>query len=284
MSNNNTEWEWEISSRQKWFDIDWKGIFDNWELILGFVKRDILSTQHQTVLGWFWIILQPLLTTLVYLVIFGNIIKISTDGSPPLLFYLSGNMLWGYFSDCLFGGMFTFKTNAHIFGKIYFPRLLIPISNIITQTFRLSINIIFFVAILLYFHLDGQVASFAHDLWKIPFLLIGIAAYALGWGLIISVLTAKYKDLENLVHFILRLYMFASPIFYPSSIVADDFKLIYSLNPLAPLIESFRAVYNHQTVLWGLPLFWITTGSIVLVLSVGLILFSKRERKIMDFI
>ncbi len=274
-------WDWEIKPQVSWFSFNIAHIVNNRELIWSFTRRDLQSTNNQTVLGNIWTVLLPLFTTLVYLIVFGNIIKLSTNGSPPLLFYLTGNMLWTYFADCLFGCMFSFKTNAHILEKVYFPRILLPLSSILTHSFRLSINFIFFIGVLIYYHQTGE--SSVHikaTLFFTPILLVSIALYALAWGLLVFVITAKYKDFENLVHFALRLYMFITPVFYPVSIVSKEFAWAFWLNPLTAIFESFRACYTDGIFLTKE--LSISLLVIFVFYGISLTLFKKAEIKVMD--
>jgi lipopolysaccharide transport system permease protein len=230
-----------------------------------------------------WVFLQPLFTTFVYFIIFSRVAKIPTDNIPPVLFYLPGTIIWTYYSDCLTATMYTFVQNAYIFNKVYFPRLIVPLSYILFHSFRISIQLILFIAVYLFFAIGGKNIHPNADMLLIPVFILITAAFALGCGLIISVYTSKYRDLENILQFVLRLFMFAVPVVYPASLIPAKYKLIFWLNPLTPLIESFRsAFFSHRP----LPLFYlgISMATSFLILLLGIALFNRKEIQIMDVI
>jgi lipopolysaccharide transport system permease protein len=277
------EWEWEIGSEESWLGWDLGEIRQYKDLLFRFVRRDLLANYQQTVLGPFWILFQPILTTLVYFVIFGRIAKISTDGSPAFLFYLPGIIIWNFFSDCLTGTMYTFLNNSAVFSKVYFPRLIVPLSNIITHSVRLGIQLLLFIIIYLFYFFQGRLALPSAAVLLLPLLVLVAAAFSLGGGLIISVYTARYRDLDYTLQFILRLFMFATPVVFPASIVPERYRILFWLNPLTPVIETFRSAFlTHGPIHAGY--LCVSILSTLILLVTGLSLFKKRELSIMDII
>src|SRR5690606_12215995 len=203
-----SNWDWEITPRRSWLKLDLKDLYNYRALVVRFVRRDLIASYQQTIIGPLWIFLQPLLTTLIYLIVFGNIAKISTDGIPKILFYLSGSIIWSFFFETLSGTMYTFISNSHIFSKVYFPRLVMPVSNVITQMVRLLIQAILFLIIYLYYHITFDMFTMSLSIIIVPFLIILTALFALGSGLLISVFTAKYRDVDTFMQHLLRLFMF----------------------------------------------------------------------------
>lgn len=281
--DKHTEWEWEIKPEERWFSLNLKDLLQYKDLLFRFVRRDILISYQQTILGPVWVFLQPLLTTLVYFIIFTKIAKIPIGKTPPILFYLPGAIIWTYFSECLNGTMNTFVNNAYIFRKVYFPRLITPLSNVIFHSFRLSIQLILFFVVYLYFMIAYHNVTPNWWILSLPILVLLTALFALGLGLIISVFTAKYRDIDNILQFVLRLFMFATPVVYPLSIVPEKYKLIFWLNPLTAVIETFRAgFFQPHTVHPEFIL--LTICSVSLILFIGLTLFRKSEIEVMDVI
>jgi lipopolysaccharide transport system permease protein len=281
--DKNGGWQWEITANPGWFRINLKELIHYKDLLLRFVRRDIIASYQQTILGPVWVFLQPLFTTFVYFIVFSRVAKIPTDNIPPVLFYLPGTIIWTYYSDCLTATMYTFVQNAYIFNKVYFPRLIVPLSYVLFHSFRISIQLILFIAVYLFFAIGGKNIHPNADMLLIPVFILITAAFALGCGLIISVYTAKYRDLENILQFVLRLLMFAAPVVYPASLIPAKYKLIFWLNPLTPLIESFRsAFFSHRP----LPLFYlgISMATSFLILLLGIVLFNRKEIQIMDVI
>lgn len=276
-------WDWKISPAQKWYDFNWQEFARYRGLVRRFVKRDLLSNYHQTVMGSFWLVLQPLLTTLVFVLIFGNIMKISTDGFPSLLFYLTGNVLWGFFSDCFNGSMYSFRHNLHIFKKIYFPRLIIPVSVVLTHAFRLLIQFVLLIAITMYYVWTGDQVELTWRILLFPLLILLTACFAMGLGLLVSTFSVKYKDLENFMQYFLRLYMFASPIVYPSSIVGEKYEFLFWLNPLTPLVETFRSGFA-EAMMANYTALGVAAVLITGIFVLGVVLFKKRELKVMDYL
>jgi len=279
----NAEWQWEISAYRPWYRFNLRELFHYKDLIFRFVRRDIIASYQQTILGPIWVFLQPLFTTLVYFIIFHRVAKISTDEISPLLFYLPGIIIWSYYADSITTTMNTFQNNAYIFNKVYFPRLIVPLSSILFHSFRVSIQLLLFLGVCLIYGLKGTPIHLSWQILILPLLIFITACFALGCGLIVSVLTAKYRDLDNIMQFLLRLFMFAAPVVYPASLVPQTYKFIFWLNPLTPVIEIFRSSFlkPHALPLFYLLLCMLTT---FIVLMTGIILFNKREIQIMDVI
>ncbi|MBB5440365.1 lipopolysaccharide transport system permease protein [Pedobacter sp. AK017] len=281
--NVSSDWEWEINSTRSWFKLGLKDLYFYRGLILRFVRRDLLASYQQTIIGPLWLFLQPLLTTIIYMVVFGNIVKISTDGIPKILFYLSGSIIWNFFFDSLSGTMYTFITNSHIFSKAYFPRLVMPASIIITQMVKLLIQSLLFVVIYFFYHISYGMFNLSVSLLLVPYLIILTAAFAMGAGLLISVFTAKYRDVDTFIQYILRLFMFATPVVFPSSIVPAKYEFLLWLNPLTPVIETFRSIFfNSSDIRFDYLL--LATVEVAILLLLGLVLFKKREIEVMDII
>jgi len=279
----NAEWQWEISAHRAWFRFNLREIFQYKDLIFRFVRRDIIASYQQTILGPLWVFLQPLFTTLVYFIIFHRVAKIPTDNIPPFLFYLPGIIIWSYYSDCVTSTMNTFQNNAYIFNKVYFPRVIVPLSSILFHTFRISIQLLLFLGVYIFYVMKG---SSLHLSWQVliaPLMIFMTACFALGCGLIISMLTAKYRDLDNITQFILRLFMFAAPVVYPASLIPEKYKFFFWLNPLTPAIEIFRSSFFRPE---PIPISYLLMSILttVVVLITGIILFNKREIQIMDVI
>jgi lipopolysaccharide transport system permease protein len=279
---NKDAWDWEISSGTKWFQWQLSEIWHYKDLLLRLVRRDLLANYQQTLLGPFWVFLQPVLTTLVYYLIFGRIVKISTSGIPPILFYLSGILFWSYFSDCLNGTMYTFLQNSNVFSKVYFPRLIVPLSSVISHTVRTAIQLLLFIFIYGYYCSRGGITGTYYILLT-PVLLLITAGFGLGAGLIVSVLTARYRDLDYTLQFLLRLFMFATPVVYPTSIVPEQYQILFWLNPLTAVIETFRAGFFSNEPVYILHLLF-SCAEVLLLLLVGITLFKKQELKVMDVI
>ena len=277
------EWDWEVKPDEGWFQLQMGELLHYKDLLLRFVRRDIIASYHQTILGPLWVFLQPILTTLVYFVVFSRIAHLPTDGIPPFLFYLPGSIMWTYFSDCLNATMNTFTQNALLFSKVYFPRLIAPLSMILFQSFRLSIQVLLFLTVYIAYFFSHQVVNPSAWIILFPFLVFITACVGLGLGLLISVFTARYRDLDNILQIIVRLLMFATPVVYPISMVPAKYQFLFWLNPLTVVIETFRSIFfTHHAIEMG-HLLW-SAVSAVLILFAGLILFRKREIKVMDSI
>ena len=266
------------------FKLNLRSLFNFKDLLFMFVKRDIITIYKQTILGPLWILIQPIFTTFTYVFIFGNIAGLTTEGVPKVLFYLSGIILWGYFSESFNKTCNTFSQNANIFGKVYFPREILPISKIISAFIKFAIQFVLFLFFYIYYlifepqniHPNGLIFLF-------PFLLIIMAFFGLGFGLIFSSLTTKYKDLTFLIQFGIQLLMFATPIIYPISIVSKGTftRLLLEINPISYVIETFKYSFIGNGTFSSLGLTYSFISS-CLILFIGLIIFNKTEKTFMD--
>ena len=274
-------WNMVIKPKRHLLDIDLKDIWRYRDLIALFVRRDFVSRYKQTILGPLWFIIQPVLTTIMFTIVFGTIAEIPTDGLPKSLFYLSGIVGWTYFSSCLTTTSNTFVANAGIFGKVYFPRLTLPISIVISNLVQFFIQFLLLIVIMGYYFFSGAAIQPNTYLLLIPLLILLMALLGLGFGIIISSLTTKYRDLTNLVAFGVQLWMYATPVIYPLSQIPAKYKVYVLANPLTPIIETFRyALLGAGTVSWNHLLY--SSVFAVVIMAVGIILFNKVEQTFMD--
>jgi lipopolysaccharide transport system permease protein len=275
------DWDLILRPQRSWWDLRLGQLWRYRDLIWLFVWRDFVAYYKQTILGPLWYLIQPILTTVVFTVIFGNIAKLSTDSLPPFLFYLAGNTVWSYFSTCLTNTSNTFTNNTAIFGKVYFPRLCIPISVIISSIISFGIRMGVFLAFLAYFLLTG---SAIHPTWWIlflPVLLLIMAGMGLGLGVIVSSLTTKYRDLQQLVSFGVQLLMYASPVIYPLSSAQGVWRWLILANPMTPVIEIFRLAFLGVSTLDPIYLLY-SAGFTLLVFPLGVLIFNHVEATFMD--
>lgn len=270
-----------IKPKNKLWEVDFKEIWQYRDLLTMFVKRDIVTQYKQTILGPTWYLIQPALTTIMYMVVFGGIAGISTDGLPQPLFYLSGIVLWQYFSDCLNKTSSTFTANQHIFGKVYFPRLIAPISTVISNLLRMGIQFLLFISIYVYYIVVGVAVTPNVYVLLFPVFVLMLAGLALGFGIIISSMTTKYRDLTILFSFVVQLWMYATPVIYPMSTMPEKYKWIISLNPLTSIFEAFKyATMGVGTFSWGQ--LGYSFGFMILLLGIGVVVFNKVQRSFMD--
>ena len=274
-------WPIVIRPKRKWLDVDLKGLWRYRDLYVMYIKRDFITLYKQTILGPLWFLIQPLFTTIVYMFIFGGLAGISTDGVPQPLFYMSGIMLWGYFSESFTLCSNVFVSNAGLFGKVYFPRLIVPLSGITSNLFKMGIQLAMFIAMYVYFVIKGANLSVNWSLCLFPLLVLMIAFHALSWGLIISSLTYKYRDLVQLVGFGLQLFMYATPIVYPLSAMSEKYKVFIELNPLTPIFETFRYGCTGCGSLDMGGLFY-SAIFMMITLFFSVIVFNRVERNFMD--
>ncbi|HIT36760.1 MAG TPA: ABC transporter permease [Candidatus Faecousia intestinavium] len=271
-----------ISSQHRWFQLNLKEVWQYRDLIYLFTKRSFVVSYKQTVLGPAWIFLTPLFSSIVQAFVFGEIAGIETDGVPVLLFYLCSNAIWTFFSTCLINNANTFTENAYVFGKVYFPRLTMPISNILSCAIRFGIQMILVLLFMVYFLIQGQVAPHWAAWLLIPLELVHLGVLGMGFGIIVSSMTTKYRDLGVLVGFGVSLWMYLTPIVYPLSIAAEGWmKTLLMLNPVTIPVEIIRyAVVGKGTFLWGYyGLSWLLTLAVALL---GIMIFNKVERTFMD--
>lgn len=269
-----------IVPKTGWFDLHLKEVLRYRDLIFLFVKRNFVSQYKQTILGPAWALIQPLLTTVVFTVVFGNIAGLAAEGVPSFLFFMCGNIAWQYFSGCLTSTANTFTGNAGVFGKVYFPRLVSPISTVLTNLISFFIQFIMFAIFLAIYWIRGDV----HPTWyalMLPLLLLEMAMLSLGVGVIISSLTTKYRDLKMLVGFGVSLWMYGTPVAYDIGIIPQKYMSLYMLNPMTPIINTFRTAFFGLGS-FDLPHYLISWIVTVVVLFLGLMLFNRVEKTFMD--
>ena len=276
-------WTTEIRPKDSLLSVDFKEIWRYRDLMMLFVKRNIITQYMQSVLGPLWFLIQPLMTTIMYMVVFGGIAKISTDGLPQPLFYLAGISFWQYFADCLNKTSNTFVSNAGIFGKVYFPRLVTPLSDVISNLVRFGIQFGLFLLVYAYYILFTDVQI--HTNWYVlmlPVLVMMLAGLALGFGILFSSMTTKYRDLQLLLSFFVSLWMYATPVIYPlSTITNPTLRLVMQLNPLTGIVEFFK--YGMLGV--GVHDWWMlgySFGFMVVLLAIGIVVFNKVQKSFMD--
>lgn len=279
--DQNENWTKIISPVSGWFNFSLAELWRYRDLIALFVRRDFVAVYKQTILGPLWFLIQPLFSTLVFTVVFGRIAKIPTDGLPPMLFYMAGIVSWNYFSSCLTNTSNTFISNASIFGKVYFPRLTVPVSVVIVNLITFFIQFLLFLCFLIYFYLRG--AAIHSSLWILltPLLLLQMGVLGLGMGILISSLTTKYRDLTFVVGFGTQLWMYATPIVYPMSQIPEKWQWLYALNPMASIIETFRYAFLGSGSV-NLQHLATSAGMTLLIFFLGIILFSRIEKSFMD--
>ncbi len=270
-----------IRPKNKLFDIDFKEIWDYRDLFSMFVKRDIITQYKQTILGPTWFFIQPALTTIMYMVVFAGIAGISTDGLPEPLFYLAGIVCWQYFADCLNKTSTTFTTNQAIFGKVYFPRLIVPLSTVASNLVRMGIQILLFIAVYIYYVLQGVNLNPNIYILLLPILVLMLAGLSLGFGIIISSMTTKYRDLTILFTFIVQLWMYATPVIYPLSTMSPQRQMIMAINPVTSIIETFKyGTMGVGTFSWGMLSYSMVF--MIILLAIGIVVFNKVQRSFMD--
>lgn len=275
------KWTAVIEPQNKLLDLKLKEVWKYRDLILLFVQRDFKTRYKQTILGPLWFIIQPLFTTVIYTFVFGNLAGLSTDGLPQFLFYMAGNVPWLYFSTCLTSTSNTFTGNAGVFGKVYFPRLTTPIATVITSMLNFFIQFIMFLIFEVYFLLQGAEIHITWGAFLTPILVIQMALLGMGFGIIISSLTTKYRDLQVLVSFGVSLWMYATPVVYSATALPTNVYSVIMLNPVAPIVELMRFGWlgagDVSFFYWGIS--WITTFVVVFV---GIVIFNRVEKTFMD--
>jgi lipopolysaccharide transport system permease protein len=281
MTQHKQVWTEEIKSDNSLLSINFRELWHYRDLLLMLLKRDFITFYKQTILGPLWFFVQPVLTSLIYIVLFGQVAKLSTDGLPQLAFYLSGITIWNYFSDSLTKTSTVFQTNASIFGKVYFPRLIMPLSIVFSGLLKFAIQFLLFIGVVLYYTFVKE--EIQPNWWVLatPLLIVMMASFALGLGMIFSSLTTKYKDLVFLLSFGIQLYMYATPVVYPVSAMPEQYQWIVNINPLSGIIECFRYGYLGAGHFEPYSLVY-SAGFIVVLLFVGTIIFNKVEKSFMD--
>ena len=276
-------WDIVITSKSNWFDLRINEVFNYSDLLFLFVKRDLITFYKQTILGPLWFFLQPLITTYVFSFVFSRVAQISTDGVPPIIFYMSGIIAWNYFSQCLSSTSTVFTSNVGLFSKVYFPRIIIPISKTISSLTKFGVQLLLFLFIYVYFLLNGNTVlkPNINHLFILPILVFQMAILGQGIGMIISSLTIKYRDLQHLVSFGTQLLMYASPIVYPLSSVPKEYQFYIKLNPMTPIINIFRQAFIGVGTI-DFPLLYQSIFFSIFIFLVGLVLFNKFEKNFVD--
>lgn len=279
--SKNENWTTVITPKDKLLRLNLRELWQYRDLVTSFVKRDITSVYKQTILGPLWFFIQPIFTTLMFLLVFGNIAKIPTDGVPQVLFYMNGIILWNYFSSCLTSTSNTFVSNAYIFKKVYFSRLALPVSQVISALVKFSIQFLLFLIMLLAYCIAGSPVSPSWAVLATPLFVMQMAMLGLGVGLIVTSLTTKYRDMAHLVTFAVQLWMYATPIVYPLSMVPEKWRSLYMLNPVVPVLEGFK----HAFFSTGMPSFAeyaLSVGITFFLLFAGILIFNLVERNFVD--
>lgn len=286
--NETQEWTTIIKPKDKLLAVDFKELWRYRDLYTLFVKRNIITQYKQTVLGPLWFVIQPVLTVIMYMVVFGGIAGIATDDIPQPLFYLSGTCMWHYFSDCLGRTSNTFVSNSGLFGKVYFPRLITPLATVTSNLLRFGIQLGLFVVVYVIYAIQGCTAHLTWYILLFPVLVLMLAGLALGFGILISSMTTKYRDLQILFSFVVSLWMYATPIVYPLSLVKGkmaagmDLYTIMHLNPVTPVLETFKygALGAGEFIGWQ----WLAYSFVfmVVLLAFGVVIFNKTQKSFMD--
>ena len=278
----NKDWTLIIRPHEKLWRLNLREVWAYRDLVELFVKRNIVVQYKQTILGPLWYLIHPILTVIMNMVVFGSIAHMSTDGVPQALFYMAGNVCWFYFSDCLNQTSSTFVANQAMFGKVYFPRMVVPISTVISNLLRFGIQVLLFIAFYLYFWISGADVVLTWAMLLMPLLILMLAGLGLGFGILVSSLTTKYRDLTILFTFIVQLWMYATPIVYPISMVTNEtLRSIIMLNPMTAVVEAFKyATLGQGYFSWGALGYSFAFMSILLLW--GTVVFNKVQRSFMD--
>lgn len=274
-------WDLVIQSQSRWLDLHLDDLWKYRDLVRMFVWRDFSAQYKQTILGPFWHVVQPLLTALTFTLIFGQVAKLPTDGVPPFLFYMAGNVIWSYFSTCLISTSATFTSNAHIFGKVYFPRMAVPVSVVISRLIGFAIQFSIYLVFLGWFTWRGASVELTAWVLATPLLLLMMAGLGLGFGIIVSSLTTRYRDLQQLISFGVQLAMYATPVVYPLSMVGEKYRWIVLANPMTAIVETFRTAFLGSGTAEIAHLAY-SFGFMLMLLFAGLILFQRVEKTFMD--
>ena len=282
MENTNQDWTTVIKPKNKLLEVNLKEIWDYRDLLTLFVKRDIITSYKQTILGPLWFIITPVLSVIVYVAVFGGIAGIPTDGIPPILFYLLGISVWGYFASCLSATSNSFVTNADIFGKVYFPRIIMPLVAVTTNLLSFAIQLAIFAAFYIYYVATGTPLTIHWQIVLFPVFVLILAFMSVGFGMIFSSLTTKYRDLQIMLAKIISLWVYITPVIYPLSMVTNEkLHLAMSLNPVTPVMEAIKySLLGQGQFSWG----WLcySVGFTFILLLFGLMLFNKVQKSFMD--
>ena len=271
-----------IEPKKKWLDVDIKGLWNYRDLYRMYIKRDIVTQYKQTILGPAWYLIQPLFTTVMYMFVFGGLAGISTDGIPQPLFYMAGITLWNYFSTCFTSCSNVFSVNQSVFGKVYFPRLVVPLSSITSNLIRMLIQLLMFILIYAYYVATGKFPlTLSFTLLLAPVLIMMVGLHAMSWGLIITSMTTKYRDLNMLIGFGVQLLMYATPVIYPLSFAPAQYQAYLNINPLSPIFEAFKysclgvGTFSTTGLLYSAAFLCIT-------MFFAVIIFNRTEQRFMD--
>ena len=279
-SINDDDWDLVIKGNTSLFDVRLKEVWHYRDLLFMFVKRDFVTVYKQTILGPLWFFLQPLLTTITFTIIFGNVAQLSTDGAPKVIFYMAGITLWSYFSGCLTNVAGVFNANASIFGKVYFPRLIMPLTIVISNLMKFGVQFLLFIGFVSYFVWQGQIQPNFYIL-LLPFIILLMALIAMGIGLILTAMTTKYKDLNQLISFGVQLFMYITPVIYPTSSIPAGYKWLVNLNPLVSLFDYMRYAFIGIGQFSIGSLVYPSLFSIV-IMAFGIVVFNKSQRTFID--
>lgn len=282
LQNDDNYWTMDIEPQRSLFDLRLGELWRYKDLIILFVRRDFVAVYKQTILGPLWYLIQPLMTTIIFSFIFGQVARLPTDGLPQFLFYMSGTVVWSYFAECLNKTSNTFVQNANLFGKVYFPRLVVPVSILISNLIAFAIQFVMFLAFVAFFILRGADIHI-NWIWALlsPVLLLVMAGLGLGFGVIVSSLTTKYRDLRFLVTFGIQLMMYATPVIYPVSSIPERFQWIIIANPMTAIVETFRYVFLGAGTVNLIHLLY-SGGFMLVVVFIGVVIFNRVEQTFVD--
>jgi len=286
MANSSNDWDLIIEPRGSLFKLNLKEVWKYKDLLEMYIKRDIVTFYKQTILGPLWFFIQPIFTTIVFMFVFGGLAGIPTDGIPQPLFYLSGICLWNYFSDSLLKTSDTFYTNQSVFGKVYFPRLVVPISVTISGLLKMLIQFLLFIGVYIYFIVKGTNVAVNYYAFLLPVLIFILAGLGLAFGIIISSMTTKYRDLKFLVAFAIQLWMYFTPVIYPLSVMEGSYKKymwLIQANPLTAVLETFKYGFLGKGSFSWFALGYSFAFTIIL-LFIGTVIFNRVERSFMDVV
>lgn len=284
MNNNPNDWLFEITPKNKFFSLNFKEVWQYRDLLFLFVKRDVITVYKQTVLGPLWYLIQPLFTSITFTIIFNNVAGINTVSIPPFLFNLAGITVWNYFTACLNGTSDTFKANASIFGKVYFPRIITPLSVVISNLIKLGIQLVIFIVFYIFYYFTGSTLTLNSSLFLFPLLIVIMGVLGLGLGMLISSMVTKYRDFSYLVAFGIQLLMYLSAVMYPMELVKaklPNYGWIVEYNPLAYIIESTRYMLLDVGEISVLGLIYTLTITVI-IFFLGLLIFNKTEKSFID--
>jgi lipopolysaccharide transport system permease protein len=283
MNADKEKWDLVVKPQSSWFDLNLKELWAYRDLLMLFVKRDIVSVYKQTVLGPVWFILQPILMSLTFTVVFGNVAQLSTDGQPKFLFYLSGITCWNYFAECINNTSNTFVTNAAVFGKVYFPRLISPLSVIVSSLLKFLIQLVLFIGVYTYYYFETDSLHLNLQILWLPYLVFLMGMMGLGMGIIISSFTTKYRDLRFLIAFGVQLMMYITPVILPLSEFKGVMHKIASLNPMTPVLEAFKSGFFEAESFNTYGILYASLFSFIMI-SAAIVIFNKVEKDFMDTI